>query len=218
VLNHVIIAKMIIVNYIDLWIVYSHVARLLDGVRLELRELKSHSLLICACTNCPLLRSDLEASAVEIKDLKHKLNHSSHYSVLSPSYELCGSLKDKFFYATKENTQLKQEVASKKMMEDDLSHVKESATKSTYKLGTGFERCEDKGEKSAPKFVPTSNYHKEEEAIKATKTHYPSSLKSSFNPKREVRKEIPKSRENFCVHVLWLCWSLGRVLLQSQEN
>jgi hypothetical protein len=46
------------------------------------------------------------------------------------------------------------------MIEDDLSRVKESATMSTYKLGVGFERCEKKDEKSAPKFVPSSNYHK----------------------------------------------------------
>jgi hypothetical protein len=56
------------------------------------------------------------------------------------------------------------------------------------------ERCEDKGEKSAPKFVPSSNYHKEEEIINSTKTHYPSNPKPSFNPKIEVRKETPKSR------------------------
>jgi hypothetical protein len=41
------------------------------------------------------------------------------------------------------------------MIEDDLSRVEESATKSTYKLGVSFERCEDKGEKRAPKFFPT---------------------------------------------------------------
>jgi hypothetical protein len=46
------------------------------------------------------------------------------------------------------------------MIEDDLSRVEESATKATYKLGVGFERCEDKSEKSALKFVPSSNYHK----------------------------------------------------------
>jgi hypothetical protein len=146
-----------------------------------------------------LLRSELEASTVEIKVLNHKLDCSSRYSILSPPCELCGSLKGKLFHATKENTELKQEVAyltshlkrtvvSEKMIDDDLSRVKESATKFTYKLGVGFERCEDKGEKRAPKFVPTSNYHKEEETIKSTKTHYPSSLKPSFNPKREVRK------------------------------
>jgi hypothetical protein len=48
--------------------------------------------------------------------------------------------------------------------------------------------------KSAPKFIPSSNYHQEEKTIKSTKTHYPSSPKPSFNPKREVRKEIPKLR------------------------
>jgi hypothetical protein len=81
------------------------------------------------------------------------------------------------------------------MVEDDLSRVEESATKSTHKLGVGFERCEDKGERSAPKFVPSSNYHKEEEALKPTKTNYPSNPKPSFNPKREVRKETSKLRE-----------------------
>jgi hypothetical protein len=72
-------------------------------------------------------------------------------------------------------------------------------------LGVGFERCEDKGVKSAPKFVPSSSYHKEEETIKSTKTHYPSSPKPSFNPKREVRKEIPKPREK-----AFVCMFCGR--------
>jgi hypothetical protein len=48
---------------------------------------------------------------------------------------------------------------SEKLIEDDLSRIEESATKSIYKLGVGFERCEDKGEKSAPKFIPSSTYH-----------------------------------------------------------
>jgi hypothetical protein len=73
-------------------------------------------------------------------------------------------------------------------------------------LGVGFERCENKGEKSAPKFIPSSNYHKEEEALKPTKTHYPSNPKSSFNPKREVRKETPKLREE-----AFVCMFCGRV-------
>jgi hypothetical protein len=76
-------------------------------------------------------------------------------------------------------------------------------------LGVGFERYEKKGEKSAPKFVPSCNYHKEEEALKPTKTYYPSNLKPSFNPKREARKEIPKPREEafvylFCDHAGYL--------------
>jgi Fe-S cluster biogenesis protein NfuA len=140
---------MIMVNYVDLWLVYSHVARLLDGAKLELREFKAHSRLFGACTSCPMLRYDLEASAIEIKDLNHRLDHASCYSVLSPPCELCGSLKGKLFHATKENIDLQQEVAyliahlektilSEKMVEDDLSRVEESATKSTYKLGVGF--------------------------------------------------------------------------------
>jgi hypothetical protein len=98
--------NMIIVNYADLWLVHSHIASLLDGARLELRELKARSTLLGACTSCPMLRSDLEAIAVEIKDLKHKLDHPSRYTVLSPTCEACVSLKGKLFHATKENTQL----------------------------------------------------------------------------------------------------------------
>jgi predicted nuclease with TOPRIM domain len=171
---------------------------LLDSARLELRELKACFTLLSACTSCPLLRSDLEAAAVEIKDLKHKLDHSSRYTVLSPSYEACVSLKGKLFYAIKENTELQQEVAyltarlektmlSEKMIEEELSRVKESATKSTYRFGVGFERSEDKGEKSAPRFIPSSTYHKEKAIIKSTKAE----------------------RGSFYLYVLWSCWSLG---------
>jgi hypothetical protein len=158
---------MIMVNYADLWLIHSDVASLLDGVRLELRELKAHSTLLGACTSCPMLRSDLETVAIEIKDLKHKIDHSSRYTVLSPPCEACVSLKGKLLHATKENIELQQEVVyltaclektalSEKMIKEDLSQVEERATKSTYRLGVEFERCEDKGEKSAPKFIPSS--------------------------------------------------------------
>jgi hypothetical protein len=141
--------NMIIVNYTDLWLIHSHIASLLDGARLELRVLKVCSTLLGACTSCPLLRSDLEAAAIEIKDLKHKLDHSSRYTVLSPLCEACVSLKGKLFHATKKNIKVQQEVAyltqrlektilSEKMIEEDLSWVEKSATKSTYRLGVGF--------------------------------------------------------------------------------
>jgi Fe-S cluster biogenesis protein NfuA len=74
---------------------------LLDGARVELRELKARSTLSGACTSCPLLRSDLEAAAIEIKDLKHKLDHSSRYTILSPPCEACVCLKGKLLHATK---------------------------------------------------------------------------------------------------------------------
>jgi hypothetical protein len=99
--------NMIIVNYVDLWLVHSQVASQLKGVKLELREHKARSLLLSFCTSCPLFRSDLEVFAIEIKDLKHQINYSSRYNVLSPPCELCGSLKGKLFHATKENTELK---------------------------------------------------------------------------------------------------------------
>jgi hypothetical protein len=123
---------MIMVSYADLWIVHSHISRLLDGASLELRELKARSALLDACTSCLVLRSDLEAITFKIKDLKHRLDHSSSYTVLSPPYEACVSLKGKLFHATKENTELQQEVAyltahlektalGEKIIKEDLS-------------------------------------------------------------------------------------------------
>jgi hypothetical protein len=64
---------------------------------------------------------------------------------------------------------LEKTVLSKKMIEEDLSRVEESTTKSTYRLGVEFERCEKKDEKSASKFIPSSSYHKEEEALNQPK-------------------------------------------------
>jgi hypothetical protein len=49
----------------------------------------------------------LEASAVEIKDLKHILDYASRYTILTPLCIVCGSLRGKLFHATKENTELK---------------------------------------------------------------------------------------------------------------
>jgi hypothetical protein len=98
--------NMIMVNYADLWLIHSHVSSLLDGARLKLRELKAHSTLLGACTAYHMLRSDLEAATIEIKYLKHKLDHSSRYTVLSPLCEACVSLKGKLVHAIKENTEL----------------------------------------------------------------------------------------------------------------
>jgi hypothetical protein len=97
---------MTMVNYADLWLIHSYVASLLDCARLELRELKTCSTILSACTSCSLLRSDLEVIAVEIKDLKHKFEHSSRYTILSPPCEACVSLKGKLLHTTKENTEL----------------------------------------------------------------------------------------------------------------
>jgi hypothetical protein len=96
---------------------------------------------------------------------------------------------------------------SEKMIEVDLSWVEESATKSTYRLCVSFERCEDKGEKSAPKFILSSNYHQEEKTIKSTKAHYPSNPKPSFIPKRELKRESPKPREEAFICMFFDCAS-----------
>jgi hypothetical protein len=98
---------MIMVNYADMWLMHSQVTSQLKGAKLELRELKARSMLHGACTGYPLLRSDLEASTIEIKDLKHKFDHSSRYTILSPPCDACGSLKGKLFHATKKNPELK---------------------------------------------------------------------------------------------------------------
>jgi hypothetical protein len=56
--------KMIMVNYVDLWLVHTQIVSQLKGTKLELEELKACSLLLGACTSYPLLRSDLKASAI----------------------------------------------------------------------------------------------------------------------------------------------------------
>jgi hypothetical protein len=99
--------NMIMVNCVDLWLIHSHVASLLDCARLELKELKGCFTLLGACSSCLLLRSDLEDATIEIKDLKHKLDHSSRYTILSPSCKACVSLKGKLIHATKENIEHK---------------------------------------------------------------------------------------------------------------
>jgi hypothetical protein len=104
---------------------------------------------------------------------------------------------------------LEKIILSEKMIEEDLSRVEESATKSTYKLGVGFERCEDKDEKSVLKFIPSSTYHKEEATIKSTKAHYPSNPKPSSNSKREARKETPKPKEEAFIYMF--CGRVGHL-------
>jgi hypothetical protein len=99
--------KIIMVNYVDPWLMHSHIASLLDDAKLELREVKTCSTLLGACTSYLVLRSDLETSVIEIKDLKHKLNHSSRYTILSPLCIVCDSLKGKLLHAIKYNTELK---------------------------------------------------------------------------------------------------------------
>jgi hypothetical protein len=105
------ICRMVMVNYVGLWLVHTQVASQLKGAILEFKELKARSLFLGACTSCPMFRSELEACTIEIKDLKCQIDHSSHYGVLSPLCELCSSLKGKLFHASKENIELKQEVA-----------------------------------------------------------------------------------------------------------
>jgi hypothetical protein len=98
--------NMIVVNYVDLWIVHTQVASPL-GCHVGTQRAQSLFLLLDACTRCPMLKSDLEAYSFEIKELKQRLDHSSRYKVFSPPCEVCGTLKGKLFHAFKENFELK---------------------------------------------------------------------------------------------------------------
>jgi hypothetical protein len=77
-------------------------------------------------------------------------------------------------------------------------------TRSIYKHGLGYERCDDKGEISI-KFMPSSTYNDEEETLKAKQIPYPPNPKPSFNPKRGVKRESLKSREE-----TFICMFCGR--------
>jgi hypothetical protein len=44
--------KMIMVNYADLWLIYSHAASLLDSAKLELRKLIPHCLVLVLAVPC----------------------------------------------------------------------------------------------------------------------------------------------------------------------
>jgi hypothetical protein len=99
--------NMIMVNYADLWIVHTQVPSQLKGAKFELKERKALFLLLGTCTSCLMLKYDSEPCSIEIKELKQRLDHSSHYKIFSPPFEICGTLKDKLLHATKENSELK---------------------------------------------------------------------------------------------------------------
>jgi hypothetical protein len=74
---------------------------------LELKELKSCSLLLGACLECPKLKLELDAHSLKVKELQTKLLEKPRISVTSSPCEVCGTLKGKLYHATKENTELK---------------------------------------------------------------------------------------------------------------
>jgi hypothetical protein len=191
--------------------VHARVASQLESTICELDELKARPSLLCGCLQCPKLKLELNVHSLNVKNLETELLVKSHVLVTSHPCEVCVSLKGKLVHATNENTMLIQDVyltlriertkLSEKMIEEDLSRVDEYVTHSIHKLGLGYERCEDKGETSALKFIPSSNYHKEKETIEPTKAHYSSNPKPSFNPMRGVKKETPMPREEAFVYI-----------------
>jgi hypothetical protein len=65
--------KMTMMNYADLWLVYTQVSSKLKGAKSELRELKAHSMLLGACTTCPLLNLIWRLLSLRLKILSVKL-------------------------------------------------------------------------------------------------------------------------------------------------
>jgi hypothetical protein len=76
--------------------VYTQVASQLKAAKLELKELKACFLLLGACTSCPMLKSNLEACSIKIKELKQRLDHSSRYKGFSPLVEFMVLLRVSF--------------------------------------------------------------------------------------------------------------------------
>jgi hypothetical protein len=95
------------VNYVNLWIVHTQVVSQLKGAKLELKELKAHSLLLGACLECLKLKLELDTYSLNVKELEIKLLEKPRVLVTSPPCEVFGTLKGMLFYATKENTELK---------------------------------------------------------------------------------------------------------------
>jgi hypothetical protein len=93
---------------------------------------------------------------------------------------------------------------SEKIIEEDLSRVEESATKSTYNWVFILRDVRIKVKRVLPSLF-LAQIITEEEALKPTKTHYPSNPKPSFNPKIEARKETPMPREE-----AFICMFCGR--------
>jgi hypothetical protein len=93
--------NIIMVNDANLWIVHTQVISQLKSAKLELKELKARSLLLGACTSCPILKSDLEACSIEIKELKQRLDHSSHYKIFHPLVRFVVLLRVSFYMLPK---------------------------------------------------------------------------------------------------------------------
>jgi hypothetical protein len=136
------------------------------------------------------------------------------------------SLKGKLLHATKENTELQQEVAyltahlektvlSEKMIEEDLSRIEESAIKSTYRLGVGFERSEKKGEKSALcLFLAPATINKRKHWNQPKPITHPIQSHPSTQREKQGRKPLSRQRKLLCacfvaVLVTWMSFASG---------
>jgi hypothetical protein len=98
--------NMIMVNYVDLSFVNTQVASHLKGSKLTQRARSSFLAAECLF-GMSKLKLELDAHSLKVKELETKLLEKPRVSVTSPPCEVCGTLKGKFFHATKENTELK---------------------------------------------------------------------------------------------------------------
>jgi hypothetical protein len=81
-----------------------------------------------------------------------------------------------------------------------------------YKLGLGYERCENKSEIST-KFVPSSTYKDEEEILKGKQISYPANPMPSFNPKRAQKQTTNPSMLNLDgVYTCMFCGCVGHLV------
>jgi hypothetical protein len=98
--------NMIMVNYVDLSFVNTQVASHLKGSKLTQRARSSFLAAECLF-GMSKLKLELDAHSLKVKELETKLLEKPRVSITSPPCEVCGTLKGKFFHATKENTELK---------------------------------------------------------------------------------------------------------------
>jgi hypothetical protein len=67
------------------------------GAKLKLKELKTHSLLLGSCLECPKLKLELDAHSLKVKELETKLLEKPRVLVTSPPVKFVGLSRVSFF-------------------------------------------------------------------------------------------------------------------------
>jgi hypothetical protein len=97
---------------------------------------------------------------------------------------------------------LEKTILSEKMIEEDLNRVEECATKSTYKLGIGSERCEKKMSRVLLNlFLALATIKKKKHSNQPKLITHP--IQTILQPKERCEERIPQvGRGSFCLHIL----------------